>query len=64
MSTTAKTDGSLRPTTIIRRVALAVAALGLVWVAFALFGRQPANQREWEYGMETLPSISTRGSTV
>jgi len=46
-----------QPRQLVRPVALAALLLGFAWIAYRLFVLQPTNQRNWEYGMETLPHI-------
>jgi hypothetical protein len=49
---------------LLRSVVLAFLALGALWVGYRLLVLQPRNDRNWEYGMETLPSITVAGNVV
>ncbi len=46
------------------RTALGVLALALLWLGYRFTVPQPSNQRDWEYGMETLPHITVDGDLV
>ena len=47
-----------------RGLALFATCLVLLWMAYAVFLVQPSNQRDWEFGADTLPHITLRGSTI
>jgi hypothetical protein len=46
------------------RLVLALAVLALLWVGYRLILVQPTNQRDWEFGMETLPHVTVDGDQV
>ena len=54
----------LAPGRLLRRLIVAVAALACLWLADRWFILQPTNQRDWEYGMATLPHITIAGDVV
>jgi hypothetical protein len=45
-------------------VAVVIAVLGLLWLSYRLIVLQPSNDRDWEYGMQTLPHITIDGDVV
>lgn len=47
-----------------RRISLAACVLVVLWLAYVFVVVRPSNDRDWEYGVGTLPEVSTRGSTV
>jgi hypothetical protein len=49
---------------MVRYVALAAGLLILALLAYVSVVRQPSNDRDWEFGMATLPSASFEGDTV
>jgi len=52
------------PRFLVRRIALGLFLLVLLWLGYRLIVLQPSNQRDWEYGMETLPHITIDGGVV
>jgi hypothetical protein len=50
--------------TLVRSIALGVPLLALLWLGYRFIVLQPSNQRDWEYGMETLPHITLDGDEV
>jgi hypothetical protein len=50
--------------TMLRRIALAATLFLLSWLVYCAFLLRPSNQRDWEFGMGTLPRITIRGGTV
>ena len=48
----------------VRRVALTVILLVLLWLGYRFVVLQPSNQRDWEYGMDVLPHVTIEGDTV
>jgi hypothetical protein len=42
----------------------ALVALALLWVGYRLIVLQPSNQRDWEFGMETLPHVTIDGNQI
>jgi hypothetical protein len=53
-----------QPHRLLRFLPAAAFALALVWLAYRFVVLQPSNQRNWEYGMDTLPRISIAGDVV
>jgi hypothetical protein len=53
-----------RPRTLLGFAGATAVAFALVWLAFRFLVLQPSNQRDWEYGMETLPHITIDGGVV
>jgi hypothetical protein len=53
-----------RPKTLLRSLGAAALALAMAWLTFRLVILQPSNQRNWEYGMATLPHITIADSVV
>jgi hypothetical protein len=53
-----------KPQTVVRRLGAGVLALALLWLAYRLLVLQPSNERDWEYGMQTLPHITIDGDLV
>src|SRR5215207_9734655 len=49
---------------MVRGLALVATCLLLLWVAYAVFVVQPTHHRDWEFGVDTLPHISLRGSAI
>lgn len=47
-----------------RRVLLALAFLAALWLGYVSFVKQPSNDRDWEYGMDTLAGVTRSGDTV
>ncbi|HEX8967937.1 MAG TPA: DUF4105 domain-containing protein [Chloroflexota bacterium] len=52
------------PRTAVRLVAAGASLLVLLWLGYRFLVVQPSNQRDWEYGMETLPHIAIDGDLV
>jgi hypothetical protein len=50
--------------TLLRRLARAAALVALLSLTYVHLLLQPSNQRDWEFGVETLPEISIQGSSV
>lgn len=49
---------------LVRHVALGALVLAALWLGYRFIVLQPSNQRDWEYGMETLPHITIDGDVV
>jgi hypothetical protein len=49
---------------LVQLVAFSACALAVGWLAYKLLVLQPTNDRDWEYGMDTLPHITVSGSNV
>jgi hypothetical protein len=49
---------------MLRLVGLSALALALLWLGYRFVVLQPSNQRNWEYGMDTLPHVTMSGDTV
>ena len=53
-----------RVRTLVRRVVSGALLLAVLWLGYRVIVLQPSNQRDWAYGMETLPHITMDGSLV
>src|SRR5436190_18708148 len=49
---------------MLRRLALTATLSVLLWLTYVAFLLQPSNQRDWEFGVETLPQITIDAGSV
>src|SRR5829696_5496030 len=49
---------------MIRVFVLGAAVLAVLWLGYRLVALQPSNERDWEYGVDTLPHITMNGDVV
>ena len=49
---------------MVRRILLAAGVAVLLLLGYVLVVRQPSNDRDWEFGMTTLPSVTFAGDNV
>jgi hypothetical protein len=48
----------------LRRITLTAGLFFLLWLTYVAFVLQPSNDRDWEFGMATLPRITMRDGSV
>ena len=49
---------------MVRRILLAAGVAVLLFLGYVLVVRQPSNDRDWEFGMSNLPSVTFAGDTI